>query len=583
MKKRSTTIFGLLLMLTMQLHAQEFEPANEAVKNMGIGWNLGNTLDANSQSVSDITSDAYWGQQGMDSETCWGQPKTTREFIKMMKDAGFTAIRVPITWYNHMGADHSIDAAWMARVKEVVDYVIDEGLYCIINVHHDTGADSRDANGNLTGYHWLKADPENYTSNSTRFADVWNQIATTFKDYGQTLLFEGFNEMLDANSCWNYPTWSANSAYNEEAAKASYKAINDYNNLFVTTVRLTGGNNADRNLIINTYAASSGGIWGNNTHPQEPLTEMGLPDDPSDGQHLIFEVHAYPSITSGLNNAKKNVDTIIESLNTILKAKGAPVIFGEWGTNNVDNGSDYIDRREDMIAFCDYFVKQCKENDIATFYWMGLSDGMSRSQLVFNQPDLAKTITKAYHGDDFEGIYPVMEVSDETVVFVGEKQLEWGQALSLPASLFTDLDSKSTVEVTYTQNYADFDEDNQYGMFQFWYGDWSNQVNVSADGQQYDSNFVPADVYGTESGTEHVTVFSFDADIFHGFKSKGMLFQGHGILVTKVVLKAAVTGIKAPVAITDDCNAPIYNLSGQRINTPKKGIYIRNGKKYIVK
>ena len=88
--------------------------------------------------------------------------------------------------------------------------------------------------------------------------------------------------------------------------------------------------------------------------------------------------------------------------------KGAPVIVGEWGTSNVDNGSDYIDRRKSMIDFCDYFVKKCKENGIATFYWMGLSDGNSRSQLVFNQPDLAETITKAWHGDDFQGEYPAM-------------------------------------------------------------------------------------------------------------------------------------------------------------------------------
>ena len=536
MKKKITSIFCLLLMISMQAQAQSFESAEDAVKNMGVGWNLGNTLEANVQTVTDVNDAAYWGQQGVESETCWGQPKTTREFIKMLKDAGFRAIRVPVTWYNHMDKDsYKIDSVWMARVKEVVDYVIDEGLYCIINVHHDTGADSYDANGKLTGYHWLKADMNNYNDNGLRFAAVWAQICKQFQDYGQKLLFEGFNEMLDAKSCWNYPTWSATGAYNEQSAIDSYEAIKYYNRLFVTTVRAMDGNNPKRNLIINTYAASCGGVWGNNTHPLEPLETMELTEN---SKHIIFGVHSYPNIQNGLANAKKGVDETIESLNTILKAKGAPVIFSEWGTSNVDNGSDYIDRRKSMIEFCDYFVKKCKENDIATFYWMGLSDGNARKDLVFNQPDLAEAITKAYHGENFPGVYPAAEVSDETVIFEGENQLEWGQSINIQANLFTNLSNTSFVMITYVQNYADFDEDNQYGMMQFWYGDWSEKIKFVVEGKDYDADFTPADVYGTESGTEHTTVFSFDAETFNTFMKKGMLFQGHGILVKKVVLVA---------------------------------------------
>lgn len=521
----------------MQAIAQDFESATDAVKNMGIGWNLGNTLDANNQTISDFSDPGYWGQQGLDSETCWGQPKTTREFIKMMKAAGFTAIRVPVTWYNHMNSDYEVDGQWMLRVKEIVDYVIDEGLYCIINVHHDTGADSFDDNGKLTGYHWLKADADNYNKNNVIYVALWAQIALTFKDYGEKLLFEGFNEILDANSCWNYPSWSASGDYNEDYAKKAYQAVNDYNSMFVSTVRITGGNNATRNLIVNTYAASSGGIWGNNKHPQEPLEYMELPVDGTPG-HLIFEVHRYPNIQNGLANAKKDVDATIESLNTILKPKGAPVIFGEWGTSNVDNGSDYIDRRQSMIEFCDYFVKQCKANDIATFYWMGLSDGSARSQLVFNQPDLAEAITKAYHGDDFQGEYPAMEVADETVIFEGEKQLEWGEAIQFPANLFTNLSSTSTVEVTYTEKFDQFSGDEANSYLQFWYNDWSSMINFMADGQEISETLEVNKFYNSASGTDHTTVFSFDKETFNNFKKKGMLFQGHGVLLKKVVLKA---------------------------------------------
>lgn len=540
MKQKFTTIFCLLLAFAMQASAQGFESATDAVKNMGVGWNLGNTLDANNQSIADFSNAGYWGQQGLDSETCWGQPKTTRELIHMMKEAGFGAIRVPVTWYNHMNANYEVDGQWMARVKEIVDYVIDEGLYCIINVHHDTGADSYDGNGKLNGYHWLKADADNYSENNVIYAALWAQIALTFKDYDQRLLFEGFNEMLDANSCWNYPTWSANGQYDEDAAKKAYQTINGYNSLFVSTVRITGGNNGERNLIINPYAAASGGEWGNNKHPQEPLETLELPEDPG---HLIVEVHSYPNITSGISSAKSGLDWTFNNLNEkIIKRLNVPLIVGEWGTSNVDNGSDYVNRRETMIAFCDYFVKKAMEYDIATFYWMGLSDGQYRSQLVFNQPDLAETITKAYHGDDFEGKYPAAETPTGGVIFEGEKQLEWGEAINIGAELFADLANTSTLEVTYVQNYADFDEDNQYGMMQFWYNDWSTMIDVIAEGNTFTGDFVPSDVYGTESGTEHTTVFSFDPETFKNFKTKGMLFQGHGIVVKKVVLHGVIEG-----------------------------------------
>lgn len=533
MKKRFTTILGLLLMLGIQTQAQQLEYATEAIKNMGVGWNLGNTLDANSQKIADINDDGYWGQQGLDSETCWGQPVTTPEFIKMMKGAGFGAIRVPVTWYNHMDKDGNVDAAWMKRVKEVVDYVINEGLYCIVNVHHDTGADSKDSSGKLTGYHWIKADKDNFIQNANRFEGLWRQIAEEFKDYDQHLLFEGYNEMLDANSCWNYPTFGQ-SSYDAEYLSWSLKSVNAYAQRFVNTVRATGGNNATRNLIVNTYAAASGGNWG---HCDEVVKLMEVPTDAA-YNHIIIEVHSYPDISKGLNNAKSTCDIMFQRIRDYLQAKGAPVIIGEWGTSNVDNGSDYIDRRKSMIDFCDYFVKKCKENNIATFYWMGLSDGSARSELVFSQPDLAEAITKAYHGDDFEGQYPAKEVSAETTIFEGEQQLEWGQAINFPANLFTDLSNTSTVEVTYTEKFDQFSGDEANSYLQFWYNDWSSMINFTADGQEISETLEVNKFYNSTSGTEHTTLFAFDKDTFQNFKKKGMLFQGHGVLLKKVVLKA---------------------------------------------
>ena len=130
------------------------------------------------------------------------------------------------------------------------------------------------------------------------------------------------------------------------------------------------------------------------------------------------------------------------------------------------------------------------------------------------------------------------EVSAETTIFEGEQQLEWGQAINLPANLFAELSSTSTVEVTYTEKFDQFSGDEANSYLQFWYNDWSSMINFTADGQEISETLEVNKFYNSTSGTEHTTVFSFDADTFKNFKKKGMLFQGHGILLKKVVLKA---------------------------------------------
>ena len=227
---KKALLFVCSLLISMSANAADFESAKDAVKNMGLGWNLGNTLDANDATKTWKTTEEH--------ETCWGQPVTTPELLKMMKEAGFGAIRVPVTWYQEMDANGKVNDAWMKRVKEVVDYVIDNGMYCLLNVHHDTGADGG------TFKSWIKASGANYTANKAKYEGLWKQIAETFKDYDQHLLFEAYNEMLDEKNTWNEPVDKTD----------GYKAINDYAKSFVTVVRATGGNNAQRNLVVNTYS-----------------------------------------------------------------------------------------------------------------------------------------------------------------------------------------------------------------------------------------------------------------------------------------------------------------------------------------
>ena len=571
--------FYLLLSLfatsALTIQAQITETATDAVKNMGLGWNLGNTLDANTGKGTNFEDASYWGQQGLDSEYCWGQPSTTSELITMMKNAGFGSIRVPVTWYNHMDKDGNVDKAWMARVHQVVDYVIDNGLYCVLNVHHDTGAGGTDFK------HWIQASEDNFTQNRARFEKLWQQIAEEFKDYGKELVFEGYNEMLDPISSWNYASFAASGQYNATIATSAYNAINQYAQSFVNTVRATGGNNESRNLIVSTYSASNGsGDW--NAHLKDPVTKLNMPDDKTAG-HIIFEVHAYPTIADSNTGKpytstviKKNIDNMITILKDNLVSKGGPVIIGEWGTSSVDKSgaTDYDLHKTEFFQFVDYFIQQTKAEGIGTFYWMGLTDGFFRSVPAFSQADLAERMAKAYHGSNFEGQYPDFSANEEVVVFEGSKKIGWGNPVTISASLFDNFDENSTLTISFTQD-ADAEDD-----IQFFYGDWSDKLNFIYEGKSYFADFQPSQFLGSNAGSSHVIPFSFSSETCANFKKVGMLMQGNEITINKVVLSFTTSGIEQ-VFVSDDDDA-IYNPLGVRVKEMKSGnIYIKNGKKII--
>ena len=565
---KKTLLFVCSVLMCLSTQAADFESAKDAVKNMGVGWNLGNTLDA-----------TKWGQpQGWNwpsvtaHENEWGQPTTKPELLKMMKEAGFGAIRVPVTWFQEMDSNGKVKAEWMKRVHEVVDYVINNGMYCILNVHHDTG-EGKD--------HWLYANTTCYNNVKDTYQYLWQQIAAEFKDYDQKLLFESYNEMLDKYGSWNYAMYNRTGGYDETEAKDAYDAINQYAQLFVNTVRSSGGNNDKRNLVVNTYGACCGGKWGTNELPMEPLKQMKLPTDMTTG-HLIFQVHSYPGLKSNnLSTIKTQVTTMMSDLKTVLAAKGAPVIIGEWGTLNDNSDVNYANNKTNYLDFCKHFVTEAKKNDIATFYWMGLSDGVYRSEVVFSQPDLAETITKAYHGSSFEGKYPVHDSSKGTVAFEGEKVLEWGQGITIKAAMLKEAGNKVQVEITYKLDFTDYDD------MQFMYnkGGWQKiTAGLSMDGKSFDgADFSAASFYGIQSGDSKTSTLTFNEAAYELVSVNDLVIQGHGVIISKVVVKAPeASGIKNTVIYQNDDNT-IYNLQGQRVENPQHGIYIRNGKKFVVK
>ena len=369
------------------------ESAADAVRKMGAGWNLGNSLDANSGDDSHMWIEAYSARTNETYETAWGQPVTTRELFRMFKEAGFNAIRIPVTWYPHMGTiqlqwvdedwhwdksawtGYEVDPVWMARVKEVVDYVIDEGMYCILNVHHDTGAASTA---------WLVAGEPEFEAAKARYQSLWQQIAETFKDYDARLLFESYNEMLDPYDSWCFASFATPARYDADVAQSAYKGINQYAKLFVETVRASGGNNALRNLVINTYGACSGdGTW--NSHLTDPLVQLELPEDPG---HLAVEVHSYWEADK-FDAQQADINRLFSNLNQhIVRRLGVPVIIGEWGGGNV---SDEVSAR-----FAGYFSQKAHDAGIAALMWMGLSDGKDRAVPAWTLPLTKDAILKPY-------------------------------------------------------------------------------------------------------------------------------------------------------------------------------------------
>lgn len=295
--------------------------AMEFVKNMKAGWNLGNTLDAHSGS----------GNAGLTSEQSWGNPVTTKEMITEVKNAGFETIRIPVTWHNHLereeGSDtFTISSEWLDRVQEVVDYAYDNEMYIILNIHHDTVEDA------------YYPDSAHYDQSENYIRTVWEIVADRFRDYDQHLIFESMNEpRLVGNSYeWNFQE-------SAKECKDSADCINKLNQVFVDTVRASGGNNAGRYLMVPGYAASLAGV----------TTDLFvLPTDSAENK-LIVSTHAYTPYNFALQSqsesgatdsfpaeggpGKSDIDYLVNSLYRKFVSQGIPVVMGEYGARNKNN------------------------------------------------------------------------------------------------------------------------------------------------------------------------------------------------------------------------------------------------------
>lgn len=285
--------------------------AAETMLDMGIGWNLGNTLEACDTTRTLSNVQAY--------ETYWGNIVTTQAVIDGVKAAGFSSVRIPVAWSNLIASDYTINTELLKRVKEVVGYCSNAGMYAIVNIHWDGG--------------WFENFATNYDESMKKYSTIWTQISNYFKDYPNNLIFESLNE----EGCWN-TIWNRYSGTSGDAKTKAYNTLNNINQKFVNIVRASGGNNASRCLLIAGYATDIDLTCDDcfkmpidkianklmiSIHYYTPATFTILTQDASWGKS------AYTWGTSAEINLVK---TDFQKMKSKFADKGIPVIVGEYGT-----------------------------------------------------------------------------------------------------------------------------------------------------------------------------------------------------------------------------------------------------------
>ena len=324
---------------------RDLTPA-ELIAEMNTGWNLGNSLDA-------------FDGKGLDTETSWGNPRTTKEMIDTISGRGFNTIRIPVTWGPHMGEapEYLVDEAWMDRVQEVVDYAIDDGMFVILDSHHEEM--------------WRIPDDAHIEAVSAQHIALWTQIAERFKDYGDHLIFDGLNEprVKDGQNEWNGGT---------SEGRACLTRLNQE---FVDAVRATGGNNEKRLLLITSFASSA---------VIQTIGSLKIPED----DHIAVSIHAYTpygftykvdadwALSEWDGSHNYEIDKVIFDLKRIFLDKGVPVLITEYGAQNKD-GND-----EEVAKWVTHYLEEAKENGIVCVWWDNgcYTDG-NEQFAIFNRHD----------------------------------------------------------------------------------------------------------------------------------------------------------------------------------------------------
>lgn len=365
-----------------------FEDLNQSqiVEAMGPGWNLGNQLESVTDNVPE--------------ETNWGNPVITEKLIQSVKAAGFKSIRIPVSYFAKIDddKDYTIDSKWLDRVQEVVNYCIKNDLYAVINIHGD-GYNTIDGG-------WLLCNGKNQTEIKKKYKKVWKQIAERFKNYDEHLLFKSMNEEFDGSY--------------SEPNKEYYQNINDYNQIFVDTVRKTGDNNTKRWLIIpgwNTNIDYTAGDYGFKL-PTDQYRDKSIDKEE---QRIMISVHYYSPwdfcggencvITQWGNEAddpSKTSTTCDETymknqlnlMKTTFADKGYPVFIGEYGS--IDKTSYDSENEYYRAYFARKLCQLSRKNGCIPMYWDNGYNGVhgfglfDRTTCEITQPVIIDAIMEGF-------------------------------------------------------------------------------------------------------------------------------------------------------------------------------------------
>ncbi|WP_457424179.1 glycoside hydrolase family 5 protein [Roseateles sp. P5_E7] len=289
---------------------------------MGSGWNLGNTLDATGQTADTLAD-----------ETNWGNPRTTQAIVDAVKKAGFSSLRLPVSWDDHVsGTGWTIHKPWLDRVEEVAGYALASGMTVIVNIHHNGGWEAPTL------------------GNEARAADVlgklWPQIAQRFEKYDHRVVFETMNEprvsVAGVDDWWGKPEY--------------YAVLNRLNVVALNAIRATGGNNLRRLVMLPGYAA---------TATAEQTNALVLPKD----KNIAVSVHAYSPYDFALNqkggsvfSGQAELDEMFTRLNSKFIQNGTPVVMGEWASTDKNNLAE-------RVKHAAYFARGARKAGIPAFWW----------------------------------------------------------------------------------------------------------------------------------------------------------------------------------------------------------------------
>lgn len=327
----------------------------EFVKAMGIGYNLGNTMDA---------TGGTRGYKIENFEIAWGAPVTTKEIFEDLKERGFNTVRIPVAWSNLMGSNYEIHPGLMDRVEEIVNMVLDSGMFAIVNIHWDGG--------------WITNFSSEYSETLKKYRRIWEQISNRFRNYDEHLIFEAMNEEGYFNDLWDRYSGGGDK-------KLAFDLLKNINQTFVDIVRRSGGTNKTRYLLVSGYATDI------------DLTcspEFSMPAD-REGR-LILSVHYYtPSNFTIIEEdaswgkavskwgSVTEVDRLKKDLNKMkvnFVDMGIPVIIGEYGAAVKNKDPESVRKYIYKVASTAWEMGMCP------ILWDGSGDVYNRRELAFNDP-----------------------------------------------------------------------------------------------------------------------------------------------------------------------------------------------------